>query len=676
MIRRKRLFSALLALGLVGTMGMSAHAADIELVNQDAGTQKGLDDPTPATPVGMNPGTTRGEQALIVFQFAADLWGSVLQSDVPIINTVTFQPLSCNATSGVLGSSGTNYIFAFNDGPSLPEGALADTWYHSALADALAGTDLGVENDLPPDTPDIVSRFNGDLGKAGCLEDSGWYFGLDGNPPSGQIDLLNVVMHEMAHGLGFSGFNNLASGTLNQGQIDIYSLGVKDNSTGKMWVDMSDAERQTAALNDGHLVYTGAEVKAQAPLALETPITLTVTAPSAIAGDYDYNAAEFGAEVTVSSFSGEAVVPSSDSLACNVDDAPAAVDGVSGKIALLDRGTCAFTEKAANAQAGGATGVIIVNNEESGIIPAGDDASITIPVIGVTQSVGESFKANVPVSLGLVEGEGLAGGDADGNVQLYAPTTLAQGSSFSHYDTRLTPNAIMEYAINPDLQANFNLDLTPALLEDEGWAVNQDGRMLLQCDTGVPASIPGGIIMGSNVYAMARNIAAHSADVDAYRQAVRDYAGQLADGGLITADQADSLNACLSDTETEAQFDAWGGDGDEGPGDPGDAIDLANGVPLTGMAGGAGDVLVFALEVPENALALNLRSYGGSGDVSMYVKFGEPGSADDYDSQSARPGNTESVVIARPQAGTYYVTLVGEQAFDGVNVRGSFVDRN
>lgn len=676
MMQRKRLFSALLALGLVGAMSIPAQAADIKLVNQDAGTNKGLDDPTPADPVGMNPGTTRGEQALIVFQFAADLWGSVLESDVPIINTVTFQPLSCTATSGVLGSSGTNYIFSFNDGPSLPDGALADIWYHSALGDALAAVDLATENGLDPDTPDIISRFNGDLGKTGCLEGSGWYFGLDGDPPAGEIDLLNVVMHEMAHGLGFSGFNSLASGAMNQDQADIYSLGVMDNSTGKMWVDMTDAERQTSALNDGHLVYTGAEVKAQAPLALEQPMDLTVTAPSSIAGNYEYDAAEFGPAVTPDNFTGQAVQPASDPEACNVGDDSAPVDGVSGKIALLDRGTCAFTEKAANAQAGGAIGVIMVNNEDSPIIPAGDDASITIPVIGVKQSTGATFQANTPVSVGLVQGEGLAGGDADGNVQLYAPTTLAQGSSFSHYDTRLTPNAIMEYAINPDLQANFNLDLTPALLQDEGWQVDQDGQMLLQCDTGVPASVPGGIIMGSNIYAMARNFAVHASDVDAYRQSVRDYAGQLADAGLITSGQSDSLNACLSDADTEAQFDAWGGEDGGGDNGPGDAIPLANGVPMTGMSGAGGEQLVFALEVPADSLALSLRSFGGSGDVSMYVKFGEVGDADNFDAESKRPGNTESVVIARPQAGTYYVTLVGEKAFDGVSVMGNFVNRN
>src|SRR3546814_12285810 len=93
-----------------------AHAdATINIVNLDEGTGQGLDDPTPATPIGGNPGTTRGEQAQIVFQFAADLWGSVLDSDVPIHNTVTFQTLTCPATSGMLGSSRTKSTFSSTD---------------------------------------------------------------------------------------------------------------------------------------------------------------------------------------------------------------------------------------------------------------------------------------------------------------------------------------------------------------------------------------------------------------------------------------------------------------------------------------------------------------------------------------------------------------------------------
>ena len=123
MIRRSLLFTALATAGLLGSLAVSA--AEIKIVNQDVGTGQGLDDPTPATPVGGNPGTTVGKQALNVYQFAADIWGAVLQSDVTIVNNATFEPLSCDATSGVLGSSGTTYIFYFDDTSTLPAGAVS-----------------------------------------------------------------------------------------------------------------------------------------------------------------------------------------------------------------------------------------------------------------------------------------------------------------------------------------------------------------------------------------------------------------------------------------------------------------------------------------------------------------------------------------------------------------------
>lgn len=666
MIRRNQLFSALLALGFCSFASSVALAGEIKIVNLDAGTHQGLDDATPATPVGGNPGTTRGQQALNVFKFAGDLWGAVLQSNVPVINTVTFTPLSCDATSGVLGSSGTNYIFSFN--APAPAGALLDTWYHSALTDALSGADAAVENDLPPDTPDIVSNFNSKLGSTGCLEGSGWYFGLDGKTPAGQINFLNVVVHEMAHGLGFSGFNNLATGAQNQGQKDIYSVFVKDNSTGKMWTAMSDAERKTAALNDGHVVFTGTNVKAEAPLALAPLVTFDVTSPSAIAGSYDYNFAAFGPTPTPANFSGSVVVPA-DPLACSAVDS-----SVSGKIALIDRGTCNFTVKVKNAQNAGATAVIIANNVADPIIPAGDDATVTIPTIGVTLAEGNTFKANLAtlaVAITPDPQNRLAGGDADGNVQLYTPTTLAQGSSFSHYDTRLTPNAIMEYAISNDLVGQIDLDLTPALLKDEGWKLNETGQMLLTCNTGIPTWVPGGLVIGANVQANAEIIAGGVASVDDYRTAIHNYAAGLASDGLITGPQATSLDACLVDAETQQQFDAWGNAG--GPGDGGDAIELTKGVALGGQSGAAGGETLYKLEVPAGALALSLRTFGGTGDVSMFVKIDAEPTDTDYGFKSVHAGNTESIAISRPVAGTYYIKVVGVKAYSGLSVQGSFV---
>src|SRR5690606_9362063 len=241
----------------------------------------------------------------------------------------------------------------------------------------------------------------------------------------------------------FSGFNNLSAGTLFQGVPDIYSTYVANNDTGKNWIEMTDAERQASAVDDTHLIFTGSTVTAEAPLVLDAAIALEVTAPAAIAGEYAYNAAQFGAPPTPANFSGDmAVSTGADNLGCGVSTP---IPGVSGQIALIDRGTCAFIEKAANAQAGGAPGLSSANTEDVPIIPSGEDPSITIPVIAVTLSVGNTFKANLPVTAGLVQQPGLAGTDDDGNVLLYAPTVLATGSSFSHYDTRLTMNRSEEH---------------------------------------------------------------------------------------------------------------------------------------------------------------------------------------------------------------------------------------
>ena len=99
---------------------------------------------------------------------------------------------------------------------------------------------------------------------------------------------------------------------------------------------------------------------------------------------------------------------------------------------------------------------------------------------------------------------------------------------------------------------------------------------------------------------------------------------------------------------------------------------LTVGSPLAGQSGTAGTSAVYKLDVPAGALALTLRSMGGTGNVSLYVKVGAPASASSYDYKSVNPGNTESVAVSRPVAGTYYVTVVGETDYSGVTVLGNF----
>jgi hypothetical protein len=669
MMRRNVLFGAMFGLGLLG-MATYATAADIKIDNQDVGTGQGLDDPTPAAPLGGNPGVTRGEQARIVFQFAADIWGAVLHSDVPVTVSASFAKLSCDATAGVLGSAGATSIFAFND--PAPAGALAGTWYHSSLFDALAGADAN------PGAADIRARFNGALGSPGCLEGSSWYFGLDGNQPAGSIAFLNVVLHEIAHGLGFSGFGSLTTGQPLAGgdgvrRPDIYSTFVFNNTQNSSWYGMTPSQRVAAARDDGNLVFTGANVKTEAPLALGNPLVLRVSAPAAAAGDYAFNPGAFGPVATPANFNGAAVVAvgpgadgtTTDSLACK----PLAnLAAISGHVALVERGVCAFTDKVLNAQAAGATAVLIANNQPGTIVPGGDGTGVVVPVGSVSQADGIKLKANAAgLTLGLAFGTNLAGTDAAGNVQIYAPTVLAQGSSFSHYDTRLAPNALMEFAISADLAGQLELDLTPALFKDEGWQLNEGTQNLLACDTGVPTWIPGGIVIGANVLANAKTIAGAAPTVGDYRSGIHTYAANLANAQLIDASQASSLNACLGDAQTLAQWQAWSAFA---------PLELARGVAVPGQSGAAGSSRVYTLEVPEGALALTLRTTGGSGDVSLYVSVGAVATPASFTWTSAHPRtNSELVPINRPAAGTYYITVFGETDYSGVEVLGKFVVR-
>jgi len=653
MIRRGLLYSALLTAGLFGAM--CANAAEIKIVNQDVGTGKGLDDPTPAAPVGGNPGTTFGKQALNVFQFAADIHGAYLKSNVTIVNNATFEPLECDATGGVLGSSGPLEVFTF-DAANLPAGAKADIWYAGPEANALAGEDLS------PTEADIQSQFNGALGQPGCIEGSSWYMGLDHQVGPGQIDFLNVVLHEMSHGLGFLDLTDLTTGEDFPGpgpdqHPNIYGFFVKHDGT--LWDDLTPAQRVAAAVDDGHLAFSGATVIAEAPLALGQPDVYRVTAPAAAAGDYQYAQASFGPTATAANFSGPVVQAVPNDGCAAITNASA----VAGQVALIDRGTCDFATKALNAQAAGAKAVLFANNQPAAVTPGGTPTSpVNIPVILVSQVDGNTLKANLAGLTGAVgKGTGLAGTNADG-VQIYAPAVLSEGSSFSHYDTRLTPNAIMEYAINQDLRGEIDLDLGPALFQDIGWGIDRSNQLLLTCDTGIPKLVPGGMIIGSNVIANAKILAGNAADVGTYRAGIRAYEAQLAADGLITAGQATSLNACLSDAETQKQYDAFG----PPPAPP--AIVLTNNAALNNQKGAAASTTAYQLTVPANAKTLTLRTYGGSGDVSISVT--DPKGV--VKAQPNRPGNSEPFTATKPAAGVWTLTVKGEKAYSGVSVLGAY----
>ena len=108
---------------------------------------------------------------------------------------------------------------------------------------------------------------------------------------------------------------------------------------------------------------------------VEDNMELTVNAPGNVAGMYEAGGAAFN-PVTANVTSN--VVESIPNEACTGLTNPGAV---SGNIALIDRGSCAFVTKVINAQNAGAVGVIICNNVAGdGVFTmGGSSAGITIP---------------------------------------------------------------------------------------------------------------------------------------------------------------------------------------------------------------------------------------------------------------------------------------------------------
>jgi lysyl endopeptidase len=102
-----------------------------------------------------------------------------------------------------------------------------------------------------------------------------------------------------------------------------------------------------------------------------------------------------------------------------------------------------------------------------------------------------------------------------------------------------------------------------------------------------------------------------------------------------------------------------------------EATELVNG-EVSVISGAAGSDALYVLVVPENGTGpLSFRTYAGSGNVSLHVSHEAVPTAADYDWRSARPGNNETIVIADPEPGTYYVLVRGETAYANVRLVAS-----
>ena len=516
------------------------------------GPNEGFNDPTPAVPVGGNPGLTKGQQRLIAFQFAADLWGAALDSNVEITIRASFDPLAAN----VLGAAAAFFsISNFNDvaAPGFPGGA-ADTNYHGALADKRAGIDLAAEAGLGSAYPEVIALFSSDFD---------FYLGLDNNHGA-QIDLVVVLLHEFGHGLGFSSFLSRTTGNTPDGFTDPFLDNTLDASTNTPFPDLlaqTAAVRLAAIQKVDQIVWTGANVAHAVPTTLlfGRPELDAPTLPNIVGSRY--GTAAFGPPIPPAGITGSVVV-AQDGVGVSTDACepltPASALAVSGGIALVDRGTCTFVVKVKNAQDAGAIAVLVADNVTDNPPPGlgGVDPTITISSARVLLTTGNAIKAvgaPVPLTIGFNLGR-RAGTDLADRPQLYASTPIVSGSTLNHWDPIAFKNLLMEPAINPDLTHSLiaPFDTTLAEMHDMGWFTDADLNgapdptvLLNGCNTGLEDDFIGnGALLADQARVWYGQCAATTSGARAFENCVEDRAKAAHKDGIISGLEMAKVKGC------------------------------------------------------------------------------------------------------------------------------------
>ncbi|NQU51677.1 MAG: T9SS type A sorting domain-containing protein [Bacteroidetes bacterium] len=123
------------------------------------------------------------EDAKAAFEYAISIWEHHLNSSVPITVHAKWESLGNNILAH---SRPTEFYKNFDAAP------ISNVYYPIALVEKLSGKELNNSEEA-----DIVCSFN---------KNSSWYFGTNGNTSVTSYDFITVVLHEMAHGFGISGF--------------------------------------------------------------------------------------------------------------------------------------------------------------------------------------------------------------------------------------------------------------------------------------------------------------------------------------------------------------------------------------------------------------------------------------------------------------------------------------
>jgi hypothetical protein len=210
---------------------------------------------------------------------------------------------------------------------------------------------------------------------------------------------LNNVIHDRLYRHGF----NEANGNF---QINNFGQGGAGN-------DPVQAEAQDGSGTDNANFSTPNDGSAPR-MQMYLWSSAAATGIASAGGDFPLYASAFGTALTATGVTG-ALALYADATGTPTDACEAATASLTGKIALVDRGTCDFTVKVLNAQKAGAIGVIIANNVAGGAFsPGGTERRVKVPSGMVSQADGATLRGRLgtattlrlnPVTAPMIDGD-------------------------------------------------------------------------------------------------------------------------------------------------------------------------------------------------------------------------------------------------------------------------------
>jgi hypothetical protein len=134
--------------------------------------------------------------AKAAFEYAVNIWEHVVESDIPIYVEANWRTIKDEDgnTNTILGQAGpSDYFTNFEYAPR------KNRYYPISVVEKITKSEISGSS-----SADITSEFNKEIK---------WYFGTDGKTPDLLYDFVTVVLHEIGHGLGFTGFFDVTGKT-------------------------------------------------------------------------------------------------------------------------------------------------------------------------------------------------------------------------------------------------------------------------------------------------------------------------------------------------------------------------------------------------------------------------------------------------------------------------------